>query len=120
MRVFTIMLVAACAAAAAPVSIPTPSACSPVRALLDSAAALVGVTLDLCASTPPVEEREAEEEPKSAQEEELHAYQLEGYYPNGVDLDETNLGDYDPLPDFHDDEYAPLPDFHDEEHAQFI
>ncbi len=81
-----LLLLAACAAAAAP--IPT-TTCSPVRSLLDSAAALVGLRLELC---PPPEEE--------------HAFQDEGYYPDGVDLDELDFGGHEPLPDFRAEEYA--------------
>lgn len=88
MRALYLLIAAACVAAAAP--IPT-TTCSPVRSLLDSAAGLVGLRLDLCRPQPPQEEH--------------HAYQDPGYYPEGVDLDETNYGEFERLPDFHDEQY---------------
>ncbi|BEI85044.1 hypothetical protein CcaverHIS002_0504450 [Cutaneotrichosporon cavernicola] len=90
MRVLSFLFVAASAAAAA-AAVPIPdTTCSPVRVLLDSAAAVFGLQLSLC--VPPQEEH--------------HAYQDPGYYPDGVDLDELNFGDFEPLPDFH--EYAQI------------
>ncbi|BEJ15971.1 hypothetical protein CspHIS471_0505760 [Cutaneotrichosporon sp. HIS471] len=88
MRALTFLFVITSAAATIPIPETT---CSPIHVLLDSAAAVFGLHLNLCVP-----------------QEEHHAYQDPGYYPDGVDLDELNFGDFEPLPDFHDAEYAQM------------
>ncbi|GMK55784.1 hypothetical protein CspeluHIS016_0208400 [Cutaneotrichosporon spelunceum] len=93
MRTYTLIFVAASIVGAAGAPIPITITCSSVRALIDSATSLLGVDLGLCQT------------PAPASTEEHHAYEDPGYYSEGVDLDELDVGDYELLADFYDEVY---------------